>query len=133
MAKALGDACAQVIIFGLNAEHLHNACESLYSEDLHATSIEADLAKPEEAKRFCDVLLHDHAPIDILINNFGGRRINTPMEDLELTEWKRIIDLNLTQAFILTKWLGGAMSGPHHQHRLDQRTVARQGDAGSWL
>ena len=55
-------------------------------------------------------MLRDLAPIDILINNFGGRRINTPTEDLELKEWKRIIDLNFTQAFILTKWLGGAIN-----------------------
>jgi gluconate 5-dehydrogenase len=109
MARAIGEAGAQVIIAGSNTEHLHKACEDLCSEDLHATSIQADLSKPEEADRLCDVLLRDHAPIDILINNVGGRRINTPTEDLALEDWQRIIDLNLTQAFILTKRIGGAM------------------------
>jgi len=109
MARALSEAGADVIIVGSNAEHLHRACEDLCSEDIHATSIQANLSKPEEAERLCDVLLRDHAPIDILINNVGGRRINTPTEDLALEDWQRIIDLNLTQAFILTKRLGGAM------------------------
>lgn len=109
MARALGEAGATVVIAGSNAEHLHQACEELCSEDLHVTSIVADLSKPEEAERLCDVVLNEHAPIDILINNVGGRRINTPTEDLALEDWQRIIDLNLTQAFILTKRIGGAM------------------------
>jgi NAD(P)-dependent dehydrogenase (short-subunit alcohol dehydrogenase family) len=46
--------------------------------------------KPEEAERLCDVVLKEHAPIDILINNVGGRRINTPTEDLALEDWQRI-------------------------------------------
>lgn len=109
MAKALGEAGAQVISFGPNAEHLHNACESLCREDFHATSIEADLAKPEEAKRLCDVLLRVLAPIDILIKDVRGRCINRATEDLELEDWQRFIDLNLTQPLILTKRLGNAM------------------------
>lgn len=104
MARALGEAGAEVIIAGSNAEHLQQACD-----ELRITSIQADLSKPEEAERLCDVVLKDHAPIDILINNVGGRRINTPTEDLALADWQRILDLNLTQAFILTKRIGGAM------------------------
>ena len=47
--------------------------------------------------------------IDILINNVGGRRINTPTEDLETADWQKILDLNLTQAFVCTRLIGGAM------------------------
>ncbi len=109
MARALGEAGAELIIVGSDASHLHQACEELRSANLHVTSIQADLSQPPEAERLCDVLLRDHAPIDILINNVGGRRINTPTEDLPLENWQRILDLNLTQAFILTKRIGGAM------------------------
>jgi gluconate 5-dehydrogenase len=104
MAKALSEAGAEVIITGSSEANLLKA-----REKWPFTTIQADLAKPEEAERLCEVLLRDHPPIDILINNVGGRRINTPTEDLALEDWQRIIDLNLTQAFILTKRLGGAM------------------------
>ena len=104
MAKALSEAGAEVIITGSSEANLLKACE-----EWPFTTIQADLSKPEEAERLCEVLLRDHPPIDILINNVGGRRINTPTEDLALEDWQRIIDLNLTQAFILTKRLGGAM------------------------
>jgi gluconate 5-dehydrogenase len=104
MAKALSEAGAEVIITGSSEANLLKA-----REQWPFTTIQADLSKPEEAERLCEVLLRDHPPIDILINNVGGRRINTPTEDLALEDWQRIIDLNLTQAFILTKRLGGAM------------------------
>ena len=104
MAKALSEAGAEVIITGSSEANLLKACE-----EWPFTTLQADLSKPEEAERLCEVLLRDHPPIDILINNVGGRRINTPTEDLALEDWQRIIDLNLTQAFILTKRLGGAM------------------------
>ena len=109
MARALGEAGAELIIVGSSAEHLLAACEVLRDEGHRVSSFEADLFRPEEADRLCDVVLRDQAPIDILINNVGGRRINTPTEDLALDDWQRIIDLNLTQAFILTKRIGGAM------------------------
>jgi NAD(P)-dependent dehydrogenase (short-subunit alcohol dehydrogenase family) len=109
MARALGQAGGEVVICGSNAEHLQQASEQLWSENLRVTSVQADLSQPAEAERLCDLLLRDHAPIDILINNVGGRRINTPTEDLPLEDWQRIMDLNLTQAFILTKRLGAAM------------------------
>ena len=110
MARALGEAGAEIIITGSNEENLKRACEELSLHHAYSVSaIQADLSKPEEVERLCDVLLRDHAPIDILINNVGGRRINRPTEDLALEDWQRIIDLNLTQAFILTKRLGGAM------------------------
>jgi gluconate 5-dehydrogenase len=109
MARALGQAGAQIIITGSSEENLAKAAEELIHDGYAVTCIQADLSKPAEAERLCDVVLKEHAPIDILINNVGGRRINTPTEDLALEDWQRIIDLNLTQAFILTKRLGGAM------------------------
>ena len=109
MARALGEAGAELIIAGSDEEHLQNAGTKLRGKGLKVTTLQADLSKPEEAERLCDVVLRDHAPIDILINNVGGRRINTPTEDLALEDWQRILELNLTQAFILTKRIGGAM------------------------
>jgi len=109
MARALGEAGADVVIAGSDETHLQNACDVLLGEGLSVQGVQADLSRPEEAERLGDAMLRDFPAIDILINNFGGRRINTPTEDLALEDWQRILDLNLTQAFILTKRLGGAM------------------------
>lgn len=109
MARALGEAGAELIIAGSNEASLQTAVATLCGEGLKAQAVQADLSTPQAAESLCDRLLNDYATIDILINNVGGRRINTPTEDLPPEDWQRIIDLNLTQAFILTKRLGGAM------------------------
>jgi gluconate 5-dehydrogenase len=109
MARALGEAGAELLIAGSDADRLHAACAELAALGLQATPLQADLARPDEAERLADLVLAEHAPVDILINNVGGRRINTSTEDLALEDWQRILDLNLTQAFVLTKRLGGAM------------------------
>jgi NAD(P)-dependent dehydrogenase (short-subunit alcohol dehydrogenase family) len=109
MARALGEAGAEVVISGSDAGHLNKACEDLGRGGLRVTSVQADLSSPSGAERLCDAVLRDYPAIDILINNVGGRRINTPTEDLSLEDWQRILDLNLTQAFILSKRVGGAM------------------------
>jgi NAD(P)-dependent dehydrogenase (short-subunit alcohol dehydrogenase family) len=54
-------------------------------------------------------VLAEHGPIDILVNNVGGRRLNVPTAQLPLDKWREIIDLNLTSTFLCTKIIGGAM------------------------
>jgi len=109
MARALGEAGAEVIISGSDAAHVDAAVSELQSAGLAAQGLQADLSMPDEAGRFCERALKAFPVIDILVNNVGGRRINTPTEELALEDWQRIMDLNLTQAFVCTKVIGGAM------------------------
>jgi len=109
MARALGEAGAELIIVGRDPEHLRDAAENLTAAGHHVQAVQADLALPYEVERLCERLLGEFPPIDILVNNVGGRLINTPTEDLTLEDWQRIIDLNMTQVFLCTKILGGAM------------------------
>src|SRR5205085_12645087 len=41
--------------------------------------------------------------------NAAGRRINVPTEELPVDDWQRILDLNLTSAFVCCKRIGGEM------------------------
>ncbi len=108
-ARALAEAGAEVIIAGSDEARLGTAATELEADGLHVRTVQADLSVPAGAEGLCDRLLADFPPIDILVNNVGGRRINIPTEDLPLEDWQRIIDLNLTQVFICTRRLGGAM------------------------
>lgn len=108
MARALGEAGAELVLVGRSAEHLAEAQAALAATTRTAT-IEADIATPAAATAMCERALAEHGPIDILINNVGGRRINFPTEEMPLEAWQQIVDLNLTQAFLCTKLIGGAM------------------------
>lgn len=109
MARALGQAGADLVIVGRDADHLAAAQKELAPTSPSVATIQADLGIPHEAEKMCERALAEFSPIDILINNVGGRRINVPTETFPLEDWQKIIDLNLTQAFICTKMIGGAM------------------------
>lgn len=109
MARALGEAGAELVIASRGEEHLQQARAELAKSAPRVEAVVADLERPQGAEEFCQRVLAEHAPIDILINNVGGRRINFPTEDFPLDEWQRIVDLNLTQAFVCTKMIGGSM------------------------
>ena len=109
MARSLGEAGAEVILVGSEKTRLDAATKELKDSGLLVQSVVADLAEPTGAEALCDRLLAEFPPIDILVNNVGGRRINTPTEDLPLDEWQRIIDLNLTHVFVCTKRIGTSM------------------------
>jgi gluconate 5-dehydrogenase len=109
MAQALAEAGADLVLVGRDAEHLQQAADDLAKLGRKIGWIEADVGQPAEAERMCQDALNQHGPIDILINNVGGRRINIPTEQLPLAEWQRILDLNLTSAFLCCQHIGGAM------------------------
>ena len=66
-------------------------------------------ASPTNARRRAGTALERHAPVDILINNVGGRLENIPTEAMPLDKWRELIDLNLTSCMLCTRCLGGAM------------------------
>jgi NAD(P)-dependent dehydrogenase (short-subunit alcohol dehydrogenase family) len=109
MARALGEAGAELVITSRDETHLAEAREVLAAVAPRVDVIQADVGTPDGATKMCEQVLADLGPIEILINNVGGRRINFPTEEMPLDEWQRIVDLNLTHAFICTKLIGGAM------------------------
>lgn len=41
--------------------------------------------------------------VDVLFNNAGTFAVGTPIEDLTLDDWKRVVDVNLTGAFLCAR------------------------------
>jgi gluconate 5-dehydrogenase len=109
MALAIAEAGADVVLVGRDADSLATTAADIRARGRRAFDIQADIGQPEECEAACSKALADFGPIDIVINNVGGRRINVPTEDLDLARWQSIIDLNLTSTFICTRILGKAM------------------------
>lgn len=109
MALAIAEAGADVILVGRDGASLERTAADLVSRGRKAFPIQADVGDMEDCERACETALRDHGPIDILINNVGGRRENIPTTEMTLEQWRRLTDLNLTSTFLCTKIIGGAM------------------------
>jgi NAD(P)-dependent dehydrogenase (short-subunit alcohol dehydrogenase family) len=109
MALALADAGADVILTGRTEATLAAAAEEVRAFGARAWTIAADMSLPAACEAACARALAECGPIDILINNIGGRQETMPIEAEPLATWQRLIDHNLTSCFLATKLIGGAM------------------------
>ncbi|HLJ93012.1 MAG TPA: SDR family oxidoreductase [Gemmataceae bacterium] len=109
IAHALAEAGADLVLVAREEASLQQAQRELQSLGRHVATVAADLAVPAEVEKMCATVLAEHGPIHILINNVGGRRMSIATEEMPLEDWQRLVDLNLTSAFVCTKRIGGAM------------------------
>ncbi len=110
MALAIAEAGADVVLVGRDADSLARTAADIRALGRNAWPLQADAGTPEGCERVCRAALA-LGPIDILINNIGGRRVNVPIADEPLEVWREMMDLNLTSTFVCTRLIGGAMLG----------------------
>ncbi|MEO6298267.1 MAG: SDR family NAD(P)-dependent oxidoreductase [Paracoccaceae bacterium] len=109
MALALAEAGADITLAARRSEDLSVIAGEIGALGRKANTIVADMADPVTCAQVCQEVLVAHGPFDILVNNIGGRRVNLPLQDMPLDQWKSLIDLNLTSTFLCCKEIGGAM------------------------
>jgi len=109
MALACAEAGVDCVLVGRDAASLEKAAGEVRALCRQAFTIQADVSNSAECEAACNRALAEFAPIDILINNAGGRRQNIAIEDIPLEVLRELMDLNLTSSFLCTKLIGGAM------------------------
>lgn len=109
MALAIASAGADVVLVGRDKESLEQTAADVREGGREAVALQADVGQPEVCESTCQKVLDEFGPIDILINNVGGRRQNIPTAEMPLATWRELMDLNLTSTFVCTKMIGGAM------------------------
>src|SRR5438045_1554555 len=86
MALAIADAGADVVLVGRDLSSLEATAGDIRAVGRQAWTIAADVGNPAECETACKTALDRHGPIDILINNVGGRRENIPTESMTLDQ-----------------------------------------------
>jgi len=102
MTEALAEMGAKVAITARKREELEEACTHLRSLHIEALSVVSDLSQPETIAPMVAAVIEALGPIDILINN-AGTSWGAPAETYPLEAWRKVVDLNLTGAFLVTQ------------------------------
>ncbi len=95
---------AKVILFGTRAESVEKALKELKEENssYEVTGYYPNLTKEEEVKKVFETIYKKYNRIDILVNN-AGMSSSTKLENLEISEYDKISDLNMKSVFICSK------------------------------
>jgi len=101
LAKGLGNAGSTIILNGTNEDRLTESVKIISEDKITVYRSVFDVSAEENVSEQIMNIERDIGPIDILINN-AGIQIRGPLEEFSLKDWQRIIDVNLTGAFITT-------------------------------
>ncbi|MGT2468779.1 SDR family NAD(P)-dependent oxidoreductase [Mesorhizobium atlanticum] len=95
MALGLAEAGADITMVGRTVETLEETAADIRALGRKVATIVADMSDPSACEAACLEAVSVEGGFDILVNNIGGRRINVPVEDMPLDQWKALVDLNL--------------------------------------
>ena len=125
IAKVLADAGAAVSIAGRRRAPLDAVAARLPK----AKVIVADVTSESNCEAMVAAARKAYGPIDIIIANAGAAE-SAPFNKLDLAHWQRMIDVNLTGAFLTVKASIADVSRVRSNDRKDGRIVFIASTAG---
>lgn len=108
MARGLAEAGVEVLLASRSEDELRSACDEIAQAGGRCRYLVADLSRRGGALRLAEQATAGGRPVDIYIHNAGG---NTPqpLAEIDLDEWDRLFELNVTAGMVLSQALAPAM------------------------
>ena len=104
IAEGLAMAGASIVFNCRKEEHLQAALKEYREKGIDARGYLCDVTKEEEVQRLVKTIEEESGSVDILVNNAGIiKRI--PMTEMSAEEFREVVDIDLTAAFITSKAL----------------------------
>jgi len=103
VATALLQNGYAVVLAGRREELLRQAIRDSGVSPDSALAVATDVSDPESVRRVFDTTREAFGRLDVLFNNAGINAPGVPLEDLTLVQWRSVVDVNLTGAFLCTQ------------------------------
>jgi 3-oxoacyl-[acyl-carrier protein] reductase len=104
VARRLAAQGARVVLAARSADRLGGLAAEIEAAGGRAHALALDVAEPESVPAKLKELPEDVAAVDILVNNAGIAADNL-LARMSLADWERVLRVNLTGAFALTREL----------------------------
>jgi 2-deoxy-D-gluconate 3-dehydrogenase len=99
MARGLAAAGAGIVVAARNADKSKQAVAELEALGARALAVSVDVTDEAAVRRLMSTTRERFGRLDILVNN-AGTNIRKPIHEYTLPEWHRVLDTNLTSAFL---------------------------------
>jgi NAD(P)-dependent dehydrogenase (short-subunit alcohol dehydrogenase family) len=103
VALALQGAGYSVVLAGRRPEKLQETAAAGHPAGGKMLSVTADVGNPNSVKALFAETRDVFGRLDLLFNNAGAGTPPVPMEDLTFEQWKSVLSVNLTGAFLCSQ------------------------------
>ena len=102
-ALALLRAGYAVVLAGRRADALADTVAQAGVLGQHCLAMPTDVSDPDSVKALFDATAARFGRLDLLFNNAGTGAPAVPLDELTPAQWKQVVDVNLTGAFLCTQ------------------------------
>ncbi len=105
MSLALAQAGAHIAALDILGDDLESLAEEVRAMGREAMTLRVDVGSSQEVQSAVGQIVERFGSLHILVNNAGVTG-NAPFEEIEESDWERVIHVNLTGQFHCAKWVG---------------------------
>jgi NAD(P)-dependent dehydrogenase (short-subunit alcohol dehydrogenase family) len=102
-ALALADAGWSLALCGRRLDRVEAVADEARARGAEVLSAAADVGRPDEVAALFAAVEERFGRLDLLFNNAGTGAPPKPLDELTYDEWRRVVDANLTGAFLCTQ------------------------------
>ncbi|WP_255470484.1 SDR family NAD(P)-dependent oxidoreductase [Halorubrum sp. CBA1125] len=109
ISEGLADIGANVVIANRDAEAGREAADEIAAKTGSETlAVPTDVTEEDEVQDLMAETVSEFGDVDVLVNN-AGVALLTPAEEKSVEEFRKTLDINLTGAYLCSKYAGLAM------------------------
>lgn len=109
IAVGYAQAGADLAIIDIDIEAAKTTAEEIAVDyGVKTLAIQTDVTQAEEVESMVEKVQEHFGQIDIAVAN-AGIALNVPAEEMSLSEWQKVIDINLTGVFLTAQAAGKVM------------------------
>jgi NAD(P)-dependent dehydrogenase (short-subunit alcohol dehydrogenase family) len=108
MAEGLAEAGADIVLCARKADRCEHAAGELEHLGVRTLGLGCDVRDSEQVAAVVGRTVSDFGSVDVLVNNAGTVWGAAP-EDMPLEGWQKVVDVNLTGAFLFAQAAGRVM------------------------
>lgn len=102
VALALGGASARLALASRDLESLQNVAGEVRAIGAEVEVFQTDVCSEAQVAQLAEQVLARFGAVHILVNN-AGVNVRQPITEFTLDEWRRVLDTNLTGAFLMCR------------------------------
>jgi gluconate 5-dehydrogenase len=113
LAEGLAKEGASVILNGRTRDKVRASIDLLGKQGLHCFGCAFDITNQADVESGISYIEENIGPIDVLVNNAGIQQ-RGPLENFSLEDWEKILKVDLTGAFIVSRTVVKNMISRNH-------------------